>query len=254
MFNLNHGSGPLFPAVTDPSNGVDVTAAVCGAIDAGLAAKNAADPPRTYLGGSMLGDPCLRKLALHYRGAPASDPEPRTRRIWQRGHWAEDRMIAWLRGGGFTVIDRDAKGKQFRFYRADGEISGGIDGVVTAGHANFPYPILLELKCLKHSSWNDLRRNGLRNSKEIYFAQVNLYMAEFKFTHCLFGAENADTEEMYWRLMPLDIAEAQRIHDRAANIILNGKSGALPPRISKNRDYYLCRMCDRANVCWEMAE
>ncbi len=260
MFNFNHGSGPLFPPPIDPTAGLDVSAAICGAIDAGLAAKAAAEPARSYLGASMLGDPCLRKIALHYRSAPRKPVEqsflgPRMRRIWGRGHWAEDRIIAWLRDAGFTVMDRDNKGKQFRFYWADGEVSGGCDGIVTAGPTPLPYPVLLELKCLNNKSWNDLRKHGLRKSKEVYFAQVHLYMAAFKLDHCLFGAENADTEDMYWRLLPYDLAEAQRCSDRAATVIQNGKDGPLPARIAKTPDYYQCKfMCDFTDHCWGLGE
>ena len=42
-------------------------------IDEALAAENAAQPPRDYLGGSRLGVPCERALQYEYAQAPKDD-------------------------------------------------------------------------------------------------------------------------------------------------------------------------------------
>lgn len=244
--DLNHGSGGLCGS-NDP---FDVAEAVNAAIDAGLAAEEAGRPKRTYLGASMLGDPCLRKIVYHHRGAPEKPPEGRMRRIWARGHAAESRIIKWLRQAGFTVVDRTRSGGQIEFKQADGRIAGHIDGVVTAGPATLPYPLLLELKCLNNKSWNDLRRRGLAESKEVYNAQIHLYMGYLDLRSCLFGAENADTEELWWHVIPFDLAEAQRVSDRAVDV-LRSSDGPLPRRLCNAPDFWRARMCGYADTCWK---
>lgn len=251
--DLNHNSGPLGgPKSSAVSQSFDVAEQVNVLIDAGLAQAAAKEPKRTYLGASMLGDPCLRKLVYHYRGIQQKEPEGRMRRIWARGHAAEVRIIDWLRRAGFTVVDRNRSGRQFEFSQADGRIAGHIDGAVTAGPAPLPYPMLLELKCLNNKSWNDLRKNGLAKSKVIYNAQVHLYMGYLELSNCLFGAENADTEELWWYVIPYDLAEAQRVSDRAVEV-LRSSAGPLPRRIANAPDFYLCRMCGFAETCWSDA-
>lgn len=242
--DLNHGSGGLVS-----QHPLDVAESVNIAIDAALADEESRRPKRAYLGASMLGDPCLRKIVYHYRGVPGRAPEGRMRRIWARGHAAEARIIGWLRQAGFTVVDRTRSGGQIEFKQADGRIAGHIDGVVTAGPAPLPYPLLLELKCLNNKSWNDLRKRGLATSKEVYNAQIHLYMGYLDLRHCLFGAENADTEDLWWHVIPYDLAEAQRVSDRAVDVLRSG-DGPLPPRLGNTPDFWKCRMCEFVDTCW----
>lgn len=246
--DLNHNSGPLLgPSKPQP---LDVAEAINSAIDASLAAQeeDASQKPRR-IGAAQLGDPCLRKLVYAYNRTPARPPEGRMRRIWARGHAAEARIIGWLRQAGFVVIDRTKGGEQISFSQADGRIAGRIDGVVIGGPAALPYPLLLELKCLNNKSWNDLRKKGLAASKEVYNAQVHLYMGYLDLRHCLFGAENADTEELWWHVIPYDLAEAQRVSDRGVDVVKSA-DGPLPPRMASNQDFWLCRMCQFAEPCW----
>jgi hypothetical protein len=245
--DLNSGSGPLIGA-SAPSP-FDVAEQINALIDESLAAEERNRPPRTYLGASMLGDECLRKIVYHYRGTPAKEPEGRMRRIWARGHAAEDRLIKWLRTAGFTVVDRGKDGRQIGFKQAGGRIAGHIDGVVTAGPVALPYPLLLELKCLNNKSWNDLRKKGLAESKGVYNSQIHLYMGYLDISNCLFGAENADTMDLWWNIIPYDLAEAQRVSDRAVNVLTSG-DGPLPLRIGNSPDFWKCRFCDFSETCW----
>jgi hypothetical protein len=228
-------------------------------VDAGIAAAAEKSPPRRYLGASMLGHPCLRYLVYYYRRI--DDPnlkneEPalgsRMRRIWDRGHDAEARIIRHLRFGNFTVLDIDTDGKQFRFSQVNGRISGGIDGIVRNGPIALPYPLLLEIKCINNKAWNDLVKHGLEKSKEVYHAQVHIYMAYFNLSYCLFCAENADTCERHWLLVPYDRHRAQEVSDKAVEIVRRGDSAPLPDRIAKQEDYYICRMCDKHHQCWKV--
>ena len=47
-------------------------------------------------------------------------------------------------------------------------------------------------------------------------------------------------------------AEAQRLSDRAVDIIRAAQAGELPPRIAANPDFYLCRFCPFQTRCWEL--
>lgn len=61
------------------------------------------DENRTHLGFSMIGDECQRKLWYSFRWCKMPKPDPRIKRLFDRGHKEEDRFIDYLRGIGCTV-------------------------------------------------------------------------------------------------------------------------------------------------------
>ena len=69
----------------------------------------------------------------------------------------------------------------------------------------------------------------------------------------LLTALNRDTLALRHEAVPFDAAEAQRLSDRAVDILRAAEAGELPPRIAQVRDFYLCRLCPYANRCWETA-
>lgn len=249
MPNFNKGSGPLTPRTPTQAVADQINAR----IDQALAAKDAATgrgSGHRRIGAAAIGNECLRAIAYQYMRAPKKEPAGRMRRIWQRGHAAEDRIISWLRLAGYTVIDRGANGQQIGFNIAENRIMGQIDGVVTAGPTPLPYPLMLELKCINNRSWNDLAKKGLRTSKPVYYGQIHICMGYLDLRHCLFGAENADNEELFWEVFPYDQAEAQRMSDRGVDVIRTVENGDLPPRIASNPSFFKCKWCDFAETCW----
>ena len=103
------------------------------------------------------------------------------------------------------------------------------------------WPALFEHKALNQSSWTDLVKRGLRHSKPIYFAQCQLYMAYMELEVALLTAMNKDTQELYHEVVPFDPAEAQKLSDKAVDILRAIEAEELPPRIAINADFHLCR-------------
>ena len=69
MIDLNHGSG-FVPGRSGPAV-ASLGEEINSRIDAGLAEVRAAEGKRTYLGASILGDPCARRVAYEYYGETA---------------------------------------------------------------------------------------------------------------------------------------------------------------------------------------
>lgn len=61
------------------------------------------DEHRKHLGFSLIGDECQRKLWYGFRWCKLPRPEPRIKRLFDRGHKEEDRFIDYLRGIGCIV-------------------------------------------------------------------------------------------------------------------------------------------------------
>lgn len=250
MLDLNHGSGPICPRPPTATT----SDAVNAHIDAALVARNRCQTPRDYLGGSRVGEPCARKLVYevtHTPKDPGADFDGPILRVFDAGHAFEALSIRWLREAGFDLRDQRADGGQFGFVAAGGRLRGHIDGVIVGGPTiGVRWPALWEHKALNAKSWSDTVKRGLRLSKPVYFAQVQLYMAYMELGVALFTALNKDSQTLYHEIVPFEPAEAQALSDKAVAIIHAAEAGELPPRMASAPDFFLCRMCDWAKRCW----
>lgn len=226
-------------------------------MDVALEQERNTTPLRDYLGGSRLGVSCERQLQFEYAQAPF-DPgkgsSGRLLRIFERGHQTESMVIRWLRLAGFHLKTEDANGQQFGFSVAQGRLRGHIDGVLVAGPDGFTYPALWENKCLGSKSWRELQKHKLAVAKPIYAAQIAIYQSYLNLHEhpALFTAVNADTMEIYAELIPFDAALAQRMSDRAAQVIQATQVGELLPRHAVDPAHFECKFCPWAERCWKL--
>ncbi|MBW8269998.1 hypothetical protein [Caldovatus aquaticus] len=254
MLDLNSGSGAVYGrGDAPPGDAAVITARINALVDAALLARHRQQRPRDYLGGSRVGEPCARKLVYEITHAPKDrDFDADILRIFDAGHQFEALSIRWLRLAGFDLRDRGADGEQFGFVAAGGRLRGHADGVIVGGPAvGLRWPALWEHKALGQRSWTDLVKRGLRLSKPVYFAQVQLYMAYLDLEVALLTALNRDTLALHHEAVPFDAAEAQRLSDHAVDILRAAEAGELPPRIAQSPDFHLCRLCPYATRCWE---
>ncbi len=236
-----------------------------GLIDDSLDAARAVTPPRTYLGGSRLGQPCERALQFEFAGAPkdeGSDFDGQTLRIFEIGHALEDLAIRWLRGAGFDLYTRKgnrADGEQFGFSIAGGRVRGHVDGIIAAapGQLGLAVPALWECKTMNARNWRETVAKGVVIAKPVYAAQIALYQAYMEGSvpsicsnPALFTAINKDTAELHHELVAFDAGLAQRMSDRAVRILRATDAGELLPRIATTRDFHECRMCPWGQRCW----
>lgn len=245
-----------------PRPSADWSANFEGVIDRAMQAKNGAEAPRKYLGGSRVGDDCLRKLSYEFHNTPKDDGREfkgRTLRIFERGHTNEDLMAARLRLAGFTLVTEKASGGQLGFATAWSDerqaftFAGHLDGVVTAApyEAGVACPALWENKCLGDKGFNDLAKKGLRASKPVYFVQMQLYMAYLELTKNsgLFTAENANTGEIYAERVAFDPAAAQHASDKGVKVVTSASPEEMP-RCAKVATDFRCKFCDYPARCW----
>jgi hypothetical protein len=220
-------------------------------LDAKLLQKHAELEKRNYLGASMLGDECIRKVQLQYMKREV-DCSAQNLRTFGIGHCLEDLIAEWMILAGFDLRTRNENGKQFGFSIADGKIAGHVDGIIQNGPDFCKYPCLWECKTMNNKSWNDTQKRGVLVSKPIYYAQVQLYMAYMNLDEnpCLFTALNKDTSELYHELIPFDAEAAQRYSDRAAQIIKATESNELLPCISNDPSFFKCKMCRFRGECF----
>lgn len=252
MLDLNHGSGSVY----GQGSVGDVMTRLNQRIGDALVAERAAQHVRTYLGASRIGEPCSRKLAFEITGTPADDGrgfDGHALRIFEAGHVFEALSIRWLRAAGFDVRTQGRDGGQYGFIAAGGRIRGHIDGVILSGpEIGVPWPALWEHKALNARSWEDLVRKGLKASKPVYWAQVQLYMAYLDVPVTVFTALNKNTQDLFHEVLRFDAADAQALSDKAVAVLRAVDAGELPPRVAADRDDFNCRFCGWQSRCWSI--
>ena len=218
-----------------------VNVAVNDAIERAGAAK--AELPRPYLGASIVGNDCLRKVQFDWWCKPTLSS--RVRDIFERGHYFEDVARQHLMAAGFKFAPPEV----LAFSAVNGDLRGHADGIIIAGPsplngAYFNYPFLWECKCLNAKNWRAIERDGLEKTFPQYAAQVALYQAYLDITNpALFTAVNADTCERLHFWVPFSAERAQEWSDRAVHIIEATRAGELLPRAYDDPQNWRCRLC-----------
>jgi hypothetical protein len=237
LLNLNRATLSL-----DPINGI-----INAAIE--HAAATAAELPRPYLGASIVGYECARRTQYSWWCKP--ELSARTREIFHRGHYFEERVRRHLIAIGFKFAPLEARA----FSAVDGALRGHADEIIIHAPAisglYLATPAVWECKALNGKNWRALERDGLRKTFPQYAAQVALYQAYLNITDpALFSAVNADTCEFLHFPVPFDAELAQFWSDRAANIIAATRASELLPRAFDDPDDWRCRTCSFRKRCW----
>jgi len=237
MLNLNRANLSL-----EPING-----AINDAIE--RAAATVAELPRPYLGASIIGHECARRIQYDWWCKPTLTA--RTREIFDRGHYFEARTRQHLIAAGFKF----APDKATAFTAANGAFRGHADGIIIHGPdlpgAYVIYPLVWEHKALNARGWREVERDGLEKNHSNYLAQVALYQAYLGITNpALFTVTNADTCERLHFFVPFNAERAQSWSDRAVYIIEATRAGELLPRAYDDPADWHCKMCLHRERCW----
>lgn len=217
-------------------------------LDAALKSSRDAEPRRKYLGASIMGDDCGRKIAYQWHGRKPDFPG-RLFRIFDMGHFGEEYLASYFRMAGFTMVTHKEDGKQISFADANGLIKGHCDGVFTAGPDVIPYPALWECKMVNDNQFGQFKSKGVKRWKPTYYGQCQLYMAHFDLKQTLFTVMNKNDSEIHLEMVPFNQADAQNISDRGFKIIESQRPTDFP-RISDRKEDFRCKWCDFKEECW----
>lgn len=223
--------------------------AINEAIDGAIAASISTSERRHYLGASAIGHECLRKIQWDW--TDRQDHEPRTDRIFKRGHWWEGYCADLLADAGFKIV---RTGPRLEFSQLDGQFCGHGDGMIIAGPEieGVSFPALWECKGLGSKGWNKLSKEGLAKAYPAYADQVALYQAYLDLTEspAIFTAANMDTMEILHLLVPFDAVRAQQASDRALTVVQATRASETLPRVAADESDWRCKFCSHNERCW----
>ena len=202
---------------------------------------------RSHMGASLLGGECSRAIWLGFRWATKSNFPGRILRLFNRGHLEEARFIALLLMIGVQVYQQDENGKQYRISFADGHAGGSGDGIgIGIPDLGPGTAAILEFKTHSQKSFNDLKKNGVREAKFEHFVQTNLYMRKMGIPVTLYMAVNKDNDDIYAELIYLDERLADSYILRAEELV---PMEIAPKRISESPGFFKCKWCNQYGVC-----
>jgi len=205
---------------------------------------------RNHLGASTLGEPCWRKLWYSFRWVKEEKFDGRMMRLFNVGHSAEPRFVAYLRGIGFDVKEFDEDGKQFRISGAMGHYGGSLDGMCKAPAR---YQLSEDLVLLNEFKTNgtgkaftDVEEKGLAKAKPMHFSQMSQYGYKYGLRFGLYMIENKNDSSITFKIVELDWNLGAQLEKKANDIIFSKEP---PPRISENPAVFECKYCTYADIC-----
>jgi hypothetical protein len=202
-----------------------------------------AEPPRPHMGVSQLGHQCDRWLWLAFRWAVKPEFPGRILRLFRRGKLEEETIIADLRLIGIEVTgtqDRVDFGKH---------VSGSLDGIINSGVPEAPKKRhVVEFKTHSLKSFESLVKEGVYKSKFEHFVQMQVYMHGTGIDRALYIAVCKNDDRIYTERVHYNKETALRYIERGQRLAMDNR---MPPPITKDPTWYLCRMCPAHSFCHE---
>lgn len=220
---------------------------IAEAIDRAVEAAHE-ETERTYLGGSVIGGPCERRLWYDFRWAwPPETFSGRMLRLFRNGHEKEARIVEDLRLAGMEVEDIDpSTGGQWAATAVGGHFRLHLDGIVRGVPTAPRTEHSLEVKTHNTKSFAELLKHGVAAAQPKHVAQMQVGMELRGLTRSLYVALNKDTEELYTERVRHDPEQAARLLAKAERIIT---ADTAPDRIRDSADAYPCRLCHVREAC-----
>jgi hypothetical protein len=212
------------------------------------------EPARPYLGASLLGQKCDRRIWLQFRWAMKRLIPAKGLRAIEDGHRTEDLMAERLRRvPGIELWTRDPDtGRQIGF--KDNHLAGNLDGLIV-GLIQAPKALhVWEHKTVNEEKWGKLvklkdekgEKNALEHWDEVYFAQAQVYMNKMGADRHYLTVDTPGGRATTSCRTEYQPTVALRYLARAERIALNPR---LPSKISENPGWYECKLCDFYQFC-----
>lgn len=211
--------------------------------------KEAENKPGIYLGrlgSSFIGEECIRQIWFDWRGFAREGFGGRMLRLFETGHQQEDRIVKNLRDAGFEVWAVDSEGRQFEAVDETGHFITKVDGVIKNVPGSEDKPHILEIKTHNKNSFAGIVKKGIKESKPMHYAQVQISMALKKQDRALYVALCKDDEQFYVERVKEDKAEQAKLQKKIISLV---DARMRPAGISDDASSFGCKFCSMKAVC-----
>lgn len=208
--------------------------------------KNESESRRQYLGASIIGEECERRLWFGFRHASREEFPGRILRLFETGDLEEIRMVRNLRSIGCEIHEVGEDGKQFEVVDLGGHFSGHMDGCGRGIPGAEKTWHVLEFKTHNNKSYLLLLKQGVRQSKPKHYAQMQIYMHLTGMKRALYLGSNKNDDSLYTERIKYDESFCIGLLEKARRIIFSVHP---PTRISERPDFYGCNFCEAKELC-----
>ncbi len=199
------------------------------------------------LGASTIGDECLRKLWLSWRGFARESFSGRMLRLFETGHQQETRVVADLRAAGLTVWDKRDDGTQFEFTDPTGHLVCKVDGILKGVPESSEKPHVLEVKTHNQTSFNAVVKHGVQKEKPLHYAQMQTGMWLSEVTRALYVSLCKNDESYEIQRVKTDRSAQKEIEQKVIKLC---DARLRPAGVSADRANFACKFCDMQAVCY----
>lgn len=212
--------------------------------------KNSSSEPLrlSRLGASSIGDACLRKIWLSWRGYDKSDFDGRMIRLFETGHLQEQRIINDLIRAGCEVWSVDENNNQYAWTDETGHFVVKVDGIIKGVEGAEDKPHILEIKTHNTKSFAELEKKGVEASKPAHYFQMQAGMLFSGIDRAFYVALNKDDERYYVRRIKPDLKIQSEIMLRIKVLL---EADLRPAGVSEDIEGFPCRWCDLNQVCYD---
>jgi hypothetical protein len=194
---------------------------------------------RDYIGASIVGSECLRKIWYEFKGYEGDSIPTKTRRTFEIGKRLEGLILDWLEHAGLQI-----KRDWGALHSKDApELQGHLDSVWMKG--SMPHAVI-EIKTAKDTSFNTFVSKGLKLWNPQYYAQVQAYMGMSEIYDGYIVVLNKDTSSLSDEQVIFDANFYKALEDKASLI---SRAPLEPPRINNSPLWYQCKMCKFNKLC-----
>lgn len=224
----------------------------------GLQEREGRRSPSRRLGGSSLGQECVRSSWLGFRWVSPVIVDATGLLAINDGHRSEIVMADLLKGAGGGIElwteDPNKPGKQISFELIDGHFVAKCDGVILGILQAPKTPHIWEAKACNEKKFKALKgaidkhgeKNALREWNNVYFIQAQMEMHGVELDRHYLTVSTPGVREII-------SVRTEYQHDVALRAIETGKrivyDTRAPARISADPSFFGCKFCDHIGVC-----
>lgn len=138
--------------------------------------------------------------------------------------------------------------KQWRILDVQGHFGGSLDGIAcnVPGMPDLDEEVLVEFKTHNEKSFIKLVREGVRATKPLHYAQMQIYMFKKGLRRALYMAVNKNDDDLYTEWVELDPMMGPQLIEKADRVI---HAKTLPNRIAKHASWMDCKLCEFKDIC-----
>jgi len=227
-------------------------------VDKALELQQQLEKPRNYMGMSMIGHECWRKVFYDFRNVTKRKISASGIRAISDGFKQEDIMVERLRMLPFIELittDTDDPTKQIAVEGLLSHFRGHLDGVIKGlKEAPATYHVW-ENKSVNQKKFDLLNKlkvekgekNALKEWDIIYYSQAQCYCHYTELDRHYMTVETPGGRDYTSIRTDYNRKYAEMIIDKAQQLIFNNFD--LPARISDKREFFQCGWCEFKGIC-----